>query len=187
MDLRISLLAASLLVGWSGVALGAQYERSGDWVYHSKAFAEDGETTWDACVASTESLDGPEWMLRREPAESGGFHAAMSLGNEDWALGQEAVRVRLDIGADRWVLPGQGEGSDVTVSWTADSALLILLEDFASSSFAVLTGRDGARVAQFSLRGSRKAIEAMKACVEAQIGRGLGDVFEAEATSTNPF
>ena len=66
---------------------------------------------------------------------------------------------------------------------------LIFLEDLASSSFAGLIGGDGATVAQFSLMGSRGAIEAMKACVEAQIGQGLAEMLAA-GTGTggaNPF
>ena len=159
---RISLLAtASLLVAWTP-ALAAEFERSGYWEYQSQAFAVDGDETWNACIASTRSLDETELTLRLEPTADNGVEAMMGLKNDAWDLGQADVSVRLDIGADRWMLPGQGDGNEVDVAWPADPHLLLFLEDLASSSFAVLTARDGSTIAQFSLSGSRKAIEAMK-------------------------
>ena len=112
----------------------------------------------------------------------------MSLTNAGWELGQQQLSVRLDVGSDHWMLAGQGDGNSVGMSWVADAHLLLFLEDLASSSFAVLTARDGSTIAQFSLSGSRKAIEAMKSCVVAQIGRGLAEVAEDEAAgAANPF
>ncbi len=187
---RISLMAAASLLAVSAPpALAAEFERSGYWEYQSQAFAANGDETWDACIASTRSLGETELTLRLEPTADNGVEAMMWLKDDAWDLGQKEISVRLDIGADRWVLPGQGDGSEVDVAWTAGAHLLLFLEDLASSSFAVLTARDGSTVAQFSLSGSRKAIEAMKACVEAQIGQGLDDAFASDATvdSANPF
>ncbi len=190
MIFRISLwVAASLVALWAQPFLAAEYERTGHWVFHSKAFAEAGDETWVSCVATTESVEGTELSLRLDPAADNAFEAVMTIGNDAWTIAPGAARVRLDIGADHWILPAQGNGGAVEVSWTGDAALLPLLEDLASSSFAGLISRDGAAVSQFSLRGSRGAIEAMKACLEAQIGRGIAEALEAEtpASSTTPF
>ncbi len=190
MGSRFSFLVAATAVAiWSLPVTAAQYEKTGSWVFNSTAFAEDGETMLYGCVASTESVEGTELVLSLEPAADNGVDARMSLTNETWALGAAPVRVRFDIGADHWVLPGQGAGQTVDVAWTGDAALLTFLEDLASSSFAGLTGRDGATVAQFSLKGSRGAIEAMTACVEAQIGQGLAEVLSGSTgpDGTNPF
>lgn len=180
MIMRLSLLAAAvLLVFWSRPVVAAEYERSGDWVFQAQAFAEVGGETLSACSASTKSLDGTELSLRLEPAPDNAFEAGMSLTNESWALGQGQMRVRLDIGADHWVLPAESDGSAVTVDWTGEASLLTFLEDLSSSSFAAVIARDGSTHAQFSLKGSRKAAEAMKTCVEVQIGRGLSQALEA--------
>lgn len=182
------LAAASLLSGWSVPAQAAQYARSGAWVFQSTAVAADGDTMLFACMATTTSADGTALGLRLVPEPGGGFDARLSLSNDAWALGDAPARVRFEIGADHWVLPGQGAGRRVEVTWTGDAALLTFIEDLASASFAGLTGGDGAPVAQFSLSGSRSAIEAMKTCAEDQIGTGLGAVFEARAADgTNPF
>ena len=190
MIFRISVLAAaSLAIGWATPAPAAEFERSGFWEFQSQAFAEEGDETWFVCSASTRSLEETELSMRLEPTADNGFEAAMSLSNETWALGRSLLSVRLDIGADRWMLKGQGSGSTVEVAWSPDSHLLLFLEDLASSSFAVLTARDGSTIAQFSLSGSRKAIEAMKGCVESQIGQGLEAVLDAGPASdgANPF
>lgn len=186
---RISrMAAASLLAVWAAPAIAAEFERSGFWEFQSQAFAEDGDNILYACVASTRSLEETELSLRLEPAADSGFDAAMSLSNPAWELGQQQLSIRLDVGSDRWMLIGQGDGNSATTSWIADSHLLLLLEDLASSSFAMLTARDGSTIAQFSLSGSRKAIEAMKSCIEAQIGQGLAEVVEGEAAgAANPF
>jgi len=181
---RLVALSFTLLAGVP--AFAAEYHKSGDWVFHSSAFATDGDVTWDACVASTTSMDGTELTLRLEPAADG-FEAVMGLTNDGWSLGAEAARIRLDIGSGRWMLQGEATGAEARVAWTGDAAILPFLEDFASSSFAVLMARDGATVSQFSLRGSRKAIEAMTSCVEAQIGQGLAEVLAAAELDGNPF
>jgi len=187
---RILILAAASLVAFgTSPALAAEFERSGYWEYQSKAVAADGDETWYACIASTRSLEETELSLRLDPAADNGFEAGMFLTNEAWDLGQEPLHVRLDIGANRWMLKGQGDGNAVEVSWTGDSYFPLFLEDFASSSFAALTARDGTTIAKFSLSGSRKAIEAMKACVEEQIGQTVAEALKAEPSgdSTNPF
>lgn len=189
MGIRFSLLlAASAVAPGTFPAAAAQYEKTGAWVFQSQAVAEDDAGLVYACVAATESADGTELRLQLEPAADGGVDAALALTNAAWALGDVPVRVRLDIGAGHWMLPGQGGADTVEASWSGDAALLVFLEDLASSSFAGVIGRDGAPVAQFSLSGSRGAIEAMKACVEAQVGQGLDAVFATGAPDTaNPF
>lgn len=191
MGTRISfLVAATLAAVWSLPVSAAKYEQSGHWVFASKAFAEDGDAMLYDCVASTESAEGTELSLRLAPLPDAGFDASLTLTNAAWALEDGPVRVRLDIGADHWVLPGAGAGQTVSVAWTGDAALITFLEDLASSSFAGLAGRDGASVAQFSLKGSRGAIEAMKSCVEEQIGQGLAEAVAAVAAGadgTSPF
>ena len=185
---RSLVAAASIAAVGAAPAVAAQYERSGAWVFQSQAFAADDDGLVYACMATTESADGTALSLRLEPAAGGGVTASMALTNSAWALGDEALRVRFDIGADHWFLPGQGAGDTVETALGRDAAVLEFLEDLASSSFAGVTGRGGARVAQFSLKGSRGAIEAAKACVEAQIGRELAVVFAAGATTAaNPF
>ncbi len=188
---RISLLAAASLVAvWTTPATSAEFERSGFWEYQSQAFAVDGDETWNACIASTRSLEETELSLRLDPAPDNAFEAGMSLSNAGWDLGQAQLPVRFDIGADRWMLIGQGDGDTVVIPWVAGSHLLLFLEDLASSSSAALTARDGSTIAQFSLSGSRKAIEAMKSCIESQIGQGLVEAVE-DGTSggdgANPF
>jgi len=189
MGSRFSFLVAAMAVAiWSLPVTAAQYEKTGSWVFNSTAFAEDGEAMLYACAASTVSAEGTELSLSLEPAADDGVDARMSLTNDAWALDAAPVRVRFDIGTDHWVLPGQSGGKSVAVIWTGDAALLTFLEDLSSSSFAGLTGRNGATVAQFSLNGSRGAIEAMTACVEAQIGQGLGEVLRAgSGGAENPF
>ena len=190
MGSRISLLvAASVVSVWSLPGIAAEYVQTGDWVFHSKAFAEDGDTIWYSCVASTESVEGTELSLRLEPTADDGFAAGMALANDAWALDEAPVRVRLDVGADHWMLPGQGNAGGIELSWGADPYLLVFLEDLASASFAGLIARDGTTVSQFSLRGSRSAIEAMKACAEEQVERGLAEVLNGAAAGdgANPF
>jgi len=183
------LLAATLAVAVASPVAAAKFEKSGQWVFTSKAFAEDGDRMLYDCVASTQGVEGTELSLRLEPAPDAGFDASLTVTNGAWALTDGPVRVRFDIGADHWVLPGEGAGQQVSVTWTGDPALLTFLEDLASSSFAGLAGRDGTTVAQFSLKGSRGAIEAMKTCAETQIGQGLGEGLGGGAASdgTNPF
>lgn len=184
---RIPLLLVLSLAAFSQPVRGAEYERNGAWVFESRAFAEAGDATLDDCIASTGSADGAALSLRLEPADGDGLAARLSLEHAAWALEPGPVRLRVDIGAARWMLAGQGEGTTVAVDWTGDPALVAFLEDLASSSFAGVVGRGGATVAQFSLKGSRGAIEAMKACVERQIGQGLGETFTAGSDSGAPF
>lgn len=189
MRFRISFLVAATVAA-AGVlpVTAAQYEKTGNWVFDSKAFAEDGDAILYDCVASTVAVEGTELALKVAPGAEGGFDAGLTLTNDAWALDQGPVRVRFDIGADHWVLPGQGDGKSVDVSWTGDAAFLTFIEDLASSSFAGLSGRDGSAIAQFSLTGSRSAIEAMKACGAEQIGQGLADTFgPAAPDEANPF
>lgn len=189
MGSRFSLPAAlSALALWALPAVAAEYEQSGNWVFNSTAFAADGAATLYACTASTVSAEGTELSLTIEPGVGAGFEARMTLANDDWALGEAPLRVRFDIGADHWVLPGTGAGASVEVDWSGDAGFLTFVEDLASSSFAGLSGRDGAAIAQFSLKGSRGAIEAMKTCAAEQIGQGLEAGFApAAADGSNPF
>lgn len=184
---RIPLFVALTVAALSQPLCAAEYERSGVWVYQSQAFAEIADGTLNACTASTESADGTALVFRLEPEEGGGFSAGLSFENTAWQGGARPVRVRLDIGAARWVLPAEAEGDAVVVTWTGDAALLPFLEDLASSSFARLVGRNGAAVAQFSLTGSRGAIEAMKSCAETQIGQGLEPAIGAGADPDGLF
>lgn len=188
MGTRVSLLAA-VSVAAVGVlpAMAAQYEQSGAWVFNSTAVAADGDTMLYACAASTVSAEGTELTLTIEPDTAGGVEARMTLANSAWSLGEAPLRVRFAIGADRWVLPGTGAGPAVAIDWTGDAGFLDFAEALASSSFAGLNGRDGAQIAQFSLLGSRGAIEAMKACAVEQIGQGLGAVFPVSSDPANPF
>lgn len=189
MGFRFSvLLTTSLIAGGLLPATAAEFEKSGAWVFNSMAVAAVGETMLHACRASTESADGTTLTLSLEPAADGGVAAGMTVANEGWALDDGPVRVGFDIGGRHWVLPGDGDGQTARVAWTGDAALLTFLEGLASASSAGLKGRDGAAISQFSLSGSRSAIEAMRACVEAQIEGGLGAVFEARAAdASNPF
>ena len=189
MGIRISLLAAVSLAAFGAVpAVAAQYEQSGAWVFNSTAVAADGDTMLFTCTASTVSAEGTELSLTVTPDGAGGVEAGMTLENGAWALGAAPLRVRFVIGAERWVLPGTGAGPAVGIDWTGDAGFLAFAEALASSSFAGLNGRDGAQIAQFSLSGSRGAIEAMKACGAEQIGQGLEAAFAVEsAGGANPF
>lgn len=189
MGFRFSvLLTASLMMGAALPVTAAEFERSGAWVFNSVAVAAEGETMIYACAASTESADGTTLTLLLEPAVGGAVDAGMTVSNKAWALDDGPLRVGFDIGGRNWMLPGEGAGQTAEVSWTGDAALLTFLEGLASASAAGLTGRDGAAISQFSLSGSRSAIEAMKVCVEEQIDGGLGTVFEARAAdASNPF
>jgi len=187
MATRVSLLTAAILAATALPVPAAQFEQSGSWVFNSTAVAADGDRMLSSCTASTVSAEGTELSLIAEPLVETGFDARMVLTNKAWALGDGPLRVRFDIGADHWVLPGQGAGQAVEISWTGDAGFVTFVEDLASSSFAGLTGRDGAAIAQFSLKGSRGAIEAMKTCVEAQIGQPLGEAFATAPGAANPF
>ncbi len=179
---RLQALALALTTAMPAVA--AEYEKSGDWIYYSNAYALEGEVIRSACMVETRSPNGTELVVRLEPA-TGVFSATMKLSNDGWSLGSDSPQLELRAGVGRWALQGEAEGAALDVSWTGDAALPVLLESLAASSAAILVSPDGNQLAQFSLRGSRKAIEAMKSCAEAQIGQGLEDVLasaETEAT-----
>ncbi|PIE08242.1 MAG: hypothetical protein CSA74_03450 [Rhodobacterales bacterium] len=158
----------------------AEYERSGDWVFYSSAYAADGDVTWSACMVETRSPDGTELMLRLELG-TGALSATMSLSNAEWNLGQDSPPFELRAGAGRWVLQGQAEGHALNVAWASDPAFANLLNTLAAANTAVLTTADGRDVAEFSLRGSSQAIGAMTTCAETQAKQGLAQLLAAAA------
>lgn len=166
-------------------AAAAEYRESGDWVFSSVAVAESGGAMIEACTASTTSADGTELGVTLTPVEPEGFGAEIRLGNEAWDFSGGPVQVRFDIGGTRWMLPGEGTGQKAVLPWAGGGAILSFLEALASSSAAGLVGGDGQALAQFSLRGSRGAIEAVKACVEGQTGQALEASVAGDAG--NPF
>ena len=156
------------------------------WHAYRGAIGTDGS---DFCVARTRS-DGTEFLLLLASGETGGWRLQIMFRNAGWGIEPKTVRFKTDLRRTTWRHTGDGHGNVVVSRWGEqefgdEPQMREFLEDIASQRTATLTRADDSVIAEFSLKGSRAAVDALKACAEVQTitsvvryGQDLVDPFE---------
>jgi hypothetical protein len=175
--IRIAAIFLALVLAVPAVA--DDYEsrtllQQGDWVVELIHDTGDG-TLW--CTAST--FNRASQRLGISTFDNGAL--SVHVMDRSWSLRERDVRFHIQIDRTRWSVNGTASGIGVSVFPDNSSDAARFIEDLAAGYSVVLLNDELRKLADFSLRGSRAALNELMSCWQSISAR---DPFE---TGSDPF
>lgn len=165
-DMRLSLAVSCLLAGLCPVLAPApahadydetQLYSAGAWHVSLTHDTTDGDL-W--CSADTENGEGQTFSIT---TYSDG-QAAVLVIDPRWSLSNRSVDFFIDIDRSRWNITGTAKEISVSVMLQGEGKAAEFLVDLARGNSVNVVNTDERRLANFSLHGSSRALNALLTC-----------------------
>ncbi len=159
----ISLLSSCVaLTLFAGVADASQYDTTvlfqrGDWSVEHTYNTLEGNS-W--CAADTVNTAG-QWFSVVAYDHGG---AAIIVGDPRWRPSARAVRFRVDVDYSRWNINGAAKDEAVSVFLRGEADVSEFIGQLMEGVAVAVYSEEDRRLATFSLKGSRLAVQALFAC-----------------------
>ncbi len=132
-----------------------------------------------SCAAETINRQGQSFIL----GANGMGNAVVLFWDRRWDIPARPLKFVLDVDYERWFMTGTGDGQSVHLALDGSQKAVELIDQLAAGRAVALYNTDGAKLAVFSLSGSKASMFKLLDCARS-LSVANSDPFQSRA---DPF